>query len=95
MDANMSMIMTNFAHLGEGPFCFNLFVGTGSILLACALQGAQYLGANIDIHVLRGRSAEENVSSNFRIFGLPIPELIRSDNTLYHRHYCPHRTLYL
>ena len=28
------------------------------------------------------------------MFGLPIPEMIRSDNALYHRHYGPHRLLY-
>ena len=69
-------------------------MGTGSILLACALRGGRCHGADIDIRVLRGRTADKNVSSNFRMFGLPRPELIRSDNALYHRNYRPHRTLY-
>ena len=94
MDAELSIIMTNFAQLREGSFCFNTFVGTGSVLLDCALRGARCLGADIDIRVLRGRSADKNVSSNFRMFGLPRPELIRSNNALYHRNYRPHRTLY-
>ena len=94
MDAELSMIMTNFAQLREGSFCFNTFVGTGSVLLDCALRGARCLGADIDIRVLRGRSADKNVSSNFRMFGLPRTELIRSDNALYLRHYRPHNTHY-
>ena len=94
MDDYMSMIMTNFSQLREGSFCFDLFVGTGSILLTYALRGARCLGANIGICVLQGRSAGKNVSRNFRMFGLPRTELIRSDNALYLRHYRPHHTLY-
>lgn len=87
MDAELSFIMTNLAQVDKGSFVIDPFVGTGSILLSCAIRGAFCMGTDIDLRVLRGRSCEENVSSNFRQFGLPPPDLVRSDNALYHRHY--------
>ena len=87
MDAELSFIMTNLGQVGRGCIVFDPFVGTGSILLSCAVQGAYCVGTDIDIRVLRGRNREENVLSNFRQFGLPRPELIRSDNGIYHRHF--------
>lgn len=87
MDAELSMIMTNLGQVRKGHFCFDPFVGTGSILLTCALEGAYCFGTDIDVRVLRGRGADENVSANFRRFGLPRPEIVRSDNSVYHRHY--------
>lgn len=73
MDAELSLIMTNLAKVREGSFAFDPFVGTGSILLTAALRGAYTFGTDIDLRVLRGRSREENVASNFRQYGLPPP----------------------
>lgn len=87
MDAELSFIMTNLGQVEKGSFVIDPFVGTGSILLSCAIRGAFCIGTDIDLRVLRGRSKEENVRSNFRQYGLPPPELVRSDNSLYHRHY--------
>lgn len=87
MDSELSLIMTNLALVKKGSFAFDPFVGTGSILLTAALRGAYAFGTDIDLRVLRGRSKDENIASNFKQYGLPPPELVRSDNAIYHRHY--------
>lgn len=94
MDSELSLIMTNLGMVKKGSFCFDPFAGTGSILLTCALRGAYCFGTDIDIRVLRGRGADENVLSNFREFNLVRPDLVRSDNAIYHRHYRSHRPLF-
>jgi len=50
----------------KGSFCFDPFVGTGSILLTCALQGAYCFGTDIDIRVLRGKGSDQNIYANFK-----------------------------
>lgn len=94
MDAELSFIMTNLARVNKGSMVLDPFCGTGSIMLSCACRGAYTVGTDIDIRVLRGRSSEENVYSNFRQFELPRPELIRSDNANYHRHFVEGPPLY-
>ena len=94
MDPELSFIMTNLAHVQKGSIVIDPFVGTGSILLSCALRGAYCVGTDIDIRVLRGKGANQTVFSNFQQYGLPRPELIRSDNALYHRHYRTDHPLY-
>jgi len=44
--------------------------------------------------VLKGRSADENVFSNFNQYNLVRPELVRSDNALFHRHYRTDKPIY-
>jgi len=87
MDAELSFIMTNLGQVRKSSVVLDPFVGTGSILLSCALRGAYCVGTDIDIRILRGKGADANVLSNFRKFNLPRPELIRSDNAIYHRHF--------
>lgn len=94
MDAELSSVMTNLGHCKKGTIAFDPFVGTGSILLSCALRGAFCIGTDIDFRILRGRSKDENIESNFRQFHLPKPELIRSDNSIYHRHFRTTHPLY-
>jgi len=94
MDAELSLIMTNLGRVQKGSFCMDPFVGTGSILLTCALRGAFCFGSDIDIRVLRGRSENENVLSNFRQYGQIRPELVRTDNALYPRHFRAHTPMY-
>lgn len=94
MDSELSLIMTNLAQVQKGSFAFDPFVGTGSILLTAALRGAFAFGTDIDLRVLRGRSQDENIVSNFKQYGLPPPELVRSDNAIYHRHYRDHLPLF-
>jgi tRNA (guanine10-N2)-methyltransferase len=94
MDAELSLIMTNMARVKQGSFAFDPFVGTGSILLTCGLRGAYCFGTDIDIRVLRGKGGHENIWSNFKQYNLPRPDLVRSDNAIYHRHYKSHNALY-
>ena len=94
MDSELSLIMTNLAQVKKGSFAFDPFVGTGSILLTAALRGAYAFGTDIDLRVLRGRSQTENIVSNFSQYGLPPPELVRSDNAIYHRHFRKHLPLF-
>jgi len=94
MDSELSLIMTNLAKVQKGSFAFDPFVGTGSILLTAALRGAQTFGTDIDLRVLRGRNPNENIVSNFQQYGLPPPELVRSDNSIYHRHFRKHLPLF-
>jgi tRNA (guanine10-N2)-methyltransferase len=94
MDAELSLIMTNFGLVQKGFMCFEPFVGTGSILLTCGLRGGYSIGTDIDIRVLRGRSDGENVLTNFDQYKLHRPDLVRSDNALYHRHYRTSKPLY-
>ena len=94
MDSELSLIMTNLAQVKKGSFAFDPFVGTGSILLTSSLRGAYAFGTDIDLRVLRGRSETENIYSNFSQYGLPPPELVRSDNAIYHRHFRKHLPLF-
>ena len=94
MDSELSLIMTNLAQVQKGSFAFDPFVGTGSILLTAALRGAYAFGTDIDLRVLRGRSPDENIASNFKQYGLPPPELVRCDNAIYHRHFRQHLPLF-
>lgn len=87
MDAELSFIMSNLGQVEKGKYVMDPFVGTGSILLSCAIRGGYCIGTDIDIRVLRGRNERENIRSNFDQFGLPRPEIVRSDNALYNRHY--------
>ena len=94
MDAELSFVMTNFGQVSKGSVVFDPFVGTGSILLSCALRGAYCVGTDIDIRVLKGRSLEENIFSNFDQFDLPRPEVLRTDNSYYSRHFRSHLPFY-
>ena len=86
LDNEVSLLMASFAHVRRGSLVLDPFVGTGSILIACARFGAFCVGTDIDIRVLRGKKGR-NVFSNFRQYGLPLPELVRSDNALYGGHF--------
>ena len=93
MDTELSLIMTNLAHVKPDSVVIDPFVGTGSILLTSALRGAYCVGTDIDIRVLRGKGGA-NVFANFAQYGLPRPELIRSDNALYDRHFRHSQPIY-
>ena len=94
MDSDLSLIMCNLARVTPGSFCFDPFVGTGSILLTCAVFGGVTMGTDIDVRVLRGKEDDKqggkgktSINKTFAQFGFPRPELIRSDNSLYDRHW--------
>jgi tRNA (guanine10-N2)-methyltransferase len=90
MDAELSFVMTSLGKVTTESIVYDPFVGTGSILLACAMRGAYCIGSDIDIRVLRGKGGDQTIWKNFEHYKLPRPEIIRSDNALYHRHYRHH-----
>lgn len=94
MDAELSFVMTSYGQVQKGSVVYDPFVGTGSILLSCALRGAYCIGSDIDIRILRGKNEKENIWRNFEQYNLQRPEIIRTDNAIYHRHYRDHTPLY-
>jgi tRNA (guanine10-N2)-methyltransferase len=90
MDAELSFVMTSLGKVTTESIVYDPFVGTGSILLACAMRGAYCIGSDIDIRVLRGKGGDQTIWKNFEHYKLPRPEIIRTDNALYHRHYRHH-----
>ncbi|KAL3924429.1 MAG: hypothetical protein SGILL_001051 [Bacillariaceae sp.] len=90
MDSTLSFVMTSLGLVCSGKIVMDPFVGTGSILLSSALRGAYCVGSDIDIRVLRGKTADATIWSNFKHYNLPRPEIVRSDNALYIRHFRHH-----
>ena len=88
--------MANMVLADKGKLIFDPFVGTGSILVAAASMGAVCMGTDIENNVLHGKAdgTNTNVFSNFDQYGLPHPELIRADNSLYSGHFRTHCELY-
>lgn len=74
------------------------FVGTGSILVAASYHKSLCYGFDIDTRVLRGdmyagTSTEvrrRDIVENFKEYELNIPELLRLDNHILHRHVAGH-----
>lgn len=58
------------------------FVGTGSILVACANFGAFTVGTDIDTRVLKGKEGT-NLFANFDQYKLPHPEVPRAKRCLF------------
>ncbi|KAF6028131.1 TRMT11 [Bugula neritina] len=76
MDPTLSLLMANMAGVTRSSLVLDPFVGTGSLLLACAHYGAYTVGTDINKVLLhgRGRSSrakktwrgrDENVRANF------------------------------
>lgn len=86
MDNELSLIMANTALARPGALVFDPFVGTGSILVSSASFGAVCMGTDIDAVVMKGKG-EGNIFSNFDQFGLPRPEVIVCDNSMFTRHF--------
>ncbi|DAZ93518.1 TPA: hypothetical protein N0F65_002444 [Lagenidium giganteum] len=96
MESEMALLMANMALVQRNDLVIDPFVGTGSVLVPCATHGAICFGTDIDIRVLLGtgvgvsgagaatdqEAARINVLSNFRQYNLPLPELIRGDNSI-------------
>ncbi|XP_067929849.1 tRNA (guanine(10)-N2)-methyltransferase homolog [Watersipora subatra] len=81
MDPTLSFIMANMAGVGYNSLVLDPFVGTGSLLIACAHYGAYVMGTDINKVLLhgRGRSSrakkkwrerDECVRANFHQYGL-------------------------
>lgn len=63
MDAEMALLMANFAQARPGGVILDPFCGTGSMLVAAAHYGAMTMGIDIDIRVIKhGKSARKSGS---------------------------------
>eukprot|EP00026_Physarum_polycephalum_P008318 Phypoly_transcript_08400.p1 GENE.Phypoly_transcript_08400~~Phypoly_transcript_08400.p1 ORF type:complete len:501 (+),score=85.46 Phypoly_transcript_08400:219-1505(+) len=70
MDPELSLISANMGKARPGTLIYDPFVGTGSLLLACAHFGAHVIGADIDIRTLRNNNPKMRVEANFEHAGL-------------------------
>lgn len=81
MDAQLAFIMTNMAQLGPGSIVLDPFVGSGSVLVSAAHQGAYVWGSDIDFLTLHARtkptrvkqqerSPDESILANLSQYGL-------------------------
>uniref|UniRef100_A0A8C4R2X1 tRNA (guanine(10)-N(2))-methyltransferase TRMT11 n=1 Tax=Eptatretus burgeri TaxID=7764 RepID=A0A8C4R2X1_EPTBU len=81
MDATLSFIMANHARVKHQDVVFDPFVGTGSLLVACAHYGAYVTGGDIDYNTIHGigkasrrnqvwRGPDESIKSNLCQYGL-------------------------
>mmetsp|Transcript_4706 Transcript_4706/g.8847 ORF Transcript_4706/g.8847 Transcript_4706/m.8847 type:complete len:429 (-) Transcript_4706:212-1498(-) len=88
-DTELAILMVNQAQVVPGSIILDPFCGTGSILVAAAHFKALCFGCDIDMRVLRGwsvgRSTSDspgNIFTNFDVYGLEYPEIIRNDVSL-------------
>lgn len=81
--AELAFLMANQALCRPGTVIFDPFVGTGSLIVACAHFGSLTIGSDIDWKVLHGktRAAKSNIFGNFKQYNLPRPELLCSDQS--------------
>ncbi|GMH54481.1 hypothetical protein TL16_g02004 [Triparma laevis f. inornata] len=84
MDNELSLIMCNAGLVKSNSYVFDPFVGTGSILFSASVLGGICVGTDIDTRVLKGKG-EGGVMRNFEDSGLPLPEIVRADNSLHSR----------
>jgi len=81
MDPMLSMIISNMASVKDSDLVFDPFVGTGSLLVACAHHGAYIVGTDIDYNLLLGigkssragqkwRKKDETIFNNLQQYGL-------------------------
>ncbi|XP_077990460.1 tRNA (guanine(10)-N(2))-methyltransferase TRMT11-like [Glandiceps talaboti] len=68
MAADLSLIMANQAKVATNSVVLDPFVGTGSLLVACANYGGYVMGTDIDYNVIhgRGKTSRSNARSKFR-----------------------------
>ncbi|MCJ1249572.1 hypothetical protein MMC30_006798 [Trapelia coarctata] len=55
MDAELALLMANLAFAGPGKLFYDPFVGTGSLVIACAHYGACVMGSDLDGRAVRGK----------------------------------------
>ncbi|WAQ93875.1 TRM11-like protein [Mya arenaria] len=69
MDAGLSMVMSNLGQVQSGTLIFDPFVGSGSLLVSAAAQGAFVMARPSRANV-KQRSDDESVRANLRQYGL-------------------------
>ncbi|RHY70230.1 hypothetical protein DYB38_008141 [Aphanomyces astaci] len=77
MDHELSLLMANLALVVPSTFVCDPFVGTASVLVACAQFGAMCV--DIDPQPLLGTRPGINIAANFAQYDLPAPDLLRWD----------------
>lgn len=82
MNPELALFMANQGLVRSGSLCFDPFVGTGGIALACAHFGGRVLGCDISSPTLRGTGPNKNVRANFRQYQLEprLLDLVILDN---------------
>jgi len=78
MDARMSFIMANQGHVKPGALVLDPYVGTGSLLIPCAVHQAICQGTDIDYWILKGKNGQ-NLFHSFDQYNLQHPEIVRMD----------------
>ena len=66
MDPQLSLLMANLTQVNPSSLVFDPFVGTGSILIACAKFGAQVMGSDIDFLMVHARTKPSRVGQKKR-----------------------------
>ncbi|GAX79848.1 hypothetical protein CEUSTIGMA_g7288.t1 [Chlamydomonas eustigma] len=86
MDTEMAFIMANMGKVQKGNMVLDPYAGTGSILVAAAAFGAQVMGADIDVRVIKVGKLDDqgqqlDVYSNFQQYSLTprLAGLLRMD----------------
>ena len=69
MDPQLSLLMANLSQVQNDHLILDPFVGTGSILLACAQFGGQVCGSDIDFLMVHARTKPSRVGQKKRIKG--------------------------
>jgi len=78
MDAELTLLTANIAHVAPGKLFYDPFMGTGGFPLACAHFGAVVFGSDIDGRTIRGlggsarrgQTGKYDVNGNFKQYGL-------------------------
>ena len=78
MDAELTLLTANIAHVAPGKLFYDPFLGTGGFPIACAHFGAIVFGSDIDGRTIRGlggsarrgQTGKMDVVGNFKQYGL-------------------------
>jgi tRNA (guanine10-N2)-methyltransferase len=78
MDAELTLLTANIAHVAPGKLFYDPFMGTGGFPIACAHFGAVVFGSDIDGRTIRGtggsarrgQTGKYDVVGNFKQYGL-------------------------
>jgi tRNA (guanine10-N2)-methyltransferase len=78
MDAELTLLTANIAHVAPGKLFYDPFMGTGGFPIACAHFGAVVFGSDIDGRTIRGlggsarrgQIGKYDVVGNFKQYGL-------------------------
>lgn len=78
MDAELTLLTANIAHVAPGKLFYDPFMGTGGFPIACAHFGAVVFGSDIDGRTIRGlggsarrgQTGKMDVVGNFKQYGL-------------------------